>query len=25
MALHNKILIADDDSEMLEILSTMLE
>lgn len=25
MALHNKILIADDDSEMLEILSAMLE
>ncbi len=25
MALHNKILIADDDSEMLEILSSMLE
>lgn len=25
MALHNKILIADDDSEMLEILSNMLE
>lgn len=25
MPLHNKILIADDDSEMLEILSSMLE
>jgi len=25
MALHNKILIADDDTEMLEILSSMLE
>ena len=25
MPLHNKILIADDDAEMLEMLSTMLE
>lgn len=25
MSLHNKILIADDDSEMLETLSSMLE
>ncbi len=25
MPLHNKILIADDDTEMLEILSAMLE